>query len=360
MGLALIAFVATARAGEPARLRGSNVADLGAANPGFPADPYYAGYGVPPRYGPASTPARPLKPPPSLLSGVSFEVGTRIWYSSGSLAKDLFSDPRATNTVLNSRLTYSGLTAATFEGYGRAELPFGSFIKGYAGFSGLSTGALSDEDFPPGTVPYSDTRSDQHGGRLAYGVVDLGQTLTRYERASAGLFVGFGYLNESVSAFGCTQLDGNPFICMPAISSATLAITQNTQWQFIRLGVQGEVKLLDCLKLGGEIAWLPYEQLSGTDTHWLRLGSTPFSLSGPIPEVGGGTGVQIEALMSYQVTDRLALGLGGRYWYLQTRGSADLENMIVDFPVAAMSQTLNFTTIRYGGFAQASYRLGPL
>jgi hypothetical protein len=146
-------------------------------------------------------------------SGVSFEFGTRIWYSSGRLSKDLFSEPRAPNTVLNSRLTYSGLTAGTFEGFGRAELPYGSFIKGYAGFGGLSTGALSDEDFPPETVPYSDTRSDQHGGRLAYGVVDLGQTLARNARASGGLIVGLGYLNESVEAFGCAQLDGNPNIC---------------------------------------------------------------------------------------------------------------------------------------------------
>jgi hypothetical protein len=94
----------------------------------------------------------PSRRPPR-CSGVSFEVGTRISYSSGSLAKDLFSDPRAPNTVLNSRLTYSGLTAGTFEGFGRAELPYGSFIKGYAGFGGLSTGALSDEDFPPGRCP---------------------------------------------------------------------------------------------------------------------------------------------------------------------------------------------------------------
>ena len=172
--------------------------------------------------------------------------------------------------------------------------------------------------------------------------------------------MGFGYLNESVKAFGCAQLDGNPNICMPAIGSGILAITQNTQWQFIRLGVEGEVRLLDRLKLSGELAWLPYEQLNGTDTHWLRLGTRPFSLSGPIPEFGGGTGVQIETLLSYQLTDCFTLGLGARYWYLQTRGGSNLENMIVDFPVAPLAQQLNFTTRRYGGFAQASYRLGPM
>jgi hypothetical protein len=81
---------------------------------------------------------------------------------------------------------------------------------------------------------------------------------------------------------------------------------------------------------------------------------------GTDPELGGGTGVQIETPLSYQLTDCFTLGLGGRYWYLQTRGGSKLESMIVDFPVAPLAQQLNFTTRRYGGFAEASYRLGPM
>jgi hypothetical protein len=113
------------------------------------------------------------------------------------------------------------------------------------------------------------------------------------------------------------------------------------------------------LTLSAEAAWLPYLQVRAQDTHWLRLGTTLFALSGPINEGGGGTGVQLEGLLSYRVTDRFTLGLGARYWMLQSRGEADFEQIIVGVN-NAVSQPLNFTTVRTGAFAQGSYRFGPL
>lgn len=120
------------------------------------------------------------------------------------------------------------------------------------------------------------------------------------------------------------------------------------------------MKLFDHLKLSGEFAWLPFEQLVASDTHWLRLGTTPFSISGPIPELGSGTGFQAEALLSYQFNDSFNFGIGGRYWLLETHGTADFESVIVAFPIQPQAQPLNFITVRYGGFAQGSYKFGPL
>lgn len=48
----------------------------------------------------------------------------------------------------------------------------------------------------------------------------------------------------------------------------------------------------------------------GTDDHLLR--------SLVSPESGHGTGVQLEAMLSYAVTDQLSLGVGGRYWSMWT------------------------------------------
>jgi hypothetical protein len=279
--------------------------------------------------------------------------------SSGRLAKDLFDDPRSTPN-LNSRLTYSGLTTGSFEGFGRVNTLFGSYFKGYAGFSGLGHGSLNDEDFPPGLTPYSNTLSQQQGGKLKYGSLDFGQVAVKNERYSVSLFAGYGYLNESVNAYGCTQIGGNPFVCAPAaIDSSVLAITEDSRWRFVRVGMLGEFKVLDCLKFSAELAWLPYTQLTAQDTHWLRLGTGLFDISGPIPEAGVGSGVQLEAIMSYQVNDKITLGLGGRYWYLQTRGTTDFENVIIGFPSPG-PQPLNFSITRYGGFAQGSYKFGAL
>ena len=341
---------------DQARLRGSSTYDTGPSYPILPPEPSYP---APPP--PAAGRARPVAvaPPVAQLHNFTFEFGARFWYSTGKLAKDLYDDPRSSQN-LNSRLTYAGLTSATFEGFGRADTSFGSFLKGYAGFSGLHSGTLNDEDFPPGLTAYSNTVSQQQGGKLGYGTIDFGQTLVTRERVRAGLFVGYGYLNENVNAYGCDQVAGNPFVCVPTIGAGVLGISEESHWQFARLGLLGEFKLLDCLKLSAEVAWLPYTQLSAQDTHWLRLGTGLFDISGPIPESGGGTGVQIEAIMSYRVSDKVSVGLGGRYWYMQTHGGADFEKVIVGFPVAPAAQPLNFSTSRYGAFAQGGYKFGPI
>jgi hypothetical protein len=360
IALAMIGLLSAARAGEldQVRLRGSNAHDAVAAYPILASEPSSrVPSSYPVSYPAASRPMRPA-PPAAQLHGFTFEFGSRYWFSTGRLAKDLFDDPRS-STNLNSRLTYSGLTTGTFEGFGRANTTFGSYIKGYAGFGGLNRGALNDEDFPPALTPYSNTLSQQQGGKLAYGSIDFGQIVVKNDRVTASLFVGYGYLNESVNAFGCNQVGGNPFICAPALDPGLLAITENTSWQFARLGILTEVKVLDCLKFSAEVAWLPYEQVSAQDTHWLRLGTGLFDISGPIPEHGAAVGVQIEAILSYQVSDKVSLGLGGRYWYLQTRGSTDFENVIVGFPSPG-PQPLNFSASRYGGFAQGAYKFGPL
>ena len=51
-------------------------------------------------------------------------------------------------------------------------------------------------------------------------------------------------------------------------------------------------------------------KFKGVDDHVLR------SLLSP--EKGEGIGVQLEATLSYAVTDALSLGVGGRYWSMWT------------------------------------------
>src|SRR5436305_5285159 len=188
ISLAIICLPASAHADEPGlvRLRGSSVY----STPAYPVgtsesvyqEPAPAPYPMPVR------PARPVAPtgPAAQLQGFTFEFGTRYWYSTGKLAKDLYDDPRSSQN-LNSRLTYSSLSSGAFEGYGRADTTFGSFFRGFAGISGLDHGALNDEDFPPGLTPYSNTLSQQRGGKLTYGTIDFGQVVVKNERLRASL-----------------------------------------------------------------------------------------------------------------------------------------------------------------------------
>ena len=131
IGLSLLGINAAGAAElNSAYLRGSRAPEP-ASYQVFPSAPAYAG----PYEVPADAPV--IKPVP-VLSGYSFEIGARYWYSTGKLSKDLFDDPRSSE-LLNSRLTYDGLTAHAFEAFGRINLPSGLFIKGFAGVRGCAT-----------------------------------------------------------------------------------------------------------------------------------------------------------------------------------------------------------------------------
>lgn len=353
IGLSLLGINAAA-AGElgAAYLRGSRVPDPPAyqvfpAAPAYPAAPYDAGAPAPTKAEAAATP------------GYSFEVGARYWYSTGKLAKDLFDDPRFSDGLV-SRLTYDGLTAHSFEAFGRVNLPSGFFLKGFAGVAGLGKGSLNDEDFPFTGFPYSSTLSDQSGGRLSYAVADFGYSYVPNARTNISLFGGYGYIGEKVNAYGCSQIAGNPFVCMPAIGSNVLAITEDAHWNLARLGVAVDFKIIDRLSFNAEAAWVPYAQLDSHDTHWLRTGTTVGSFSGPIPQSASGSGFQLEALLAYQVWDCFNIGVGGRYWRLDAKsGTANLEQTIIGV-TSPVGQPINFTSERYGMFVQGSYKFGAM
>src|SRR5262249_55227143 len=151
-----------------------------------------------------------------------------------------------------------------------------------------------DEDFPPATDPfgYSATISDQQGGHIRYGSVDLGADLVRGPGYRGGIFVGYHYLNQLTNADGCMQLAANPVICQPQFTTDILGITQNNTFHSLRVGVTGDYSPIDRVKLSVDAAWLPYVKLAGSDAHWLRIGPFAGDFAGPIQEDGKGWGFQ--------------------------------------------------------------------
>ncbi len=75
----------------------------------------------------------------------------------------------------------------------------------------------------------------------------------------------------------------------------------------------------------------------------------------PIPtfQDGQGWGYQFEGLLSYQVDDSISVGVGGRYWHMESSGNAHFEMF------GGSPQPIDFKTNIYGVFLQGSYRFGP-
>jgi hypothetical protein len=276
------------------------------------------------------------------------DFGVRYWYGFGDTAKDLY-DPAGTTKL--SRLSYRDLTTNGGELYGRAG-EGGLFIKGFAGFGRTDGGSLQDEDFPPLLGGYSSTNSSQTGGKVSYATLDVGLYFAGRENSRLGALVGFNYFGQEVSGFGCEQTGGNPFVCVPSLDPALLVITQTNAWRSLRLGLSGDVRA-GRLRFGGDAAAV-YSQLSGTDSHWLRIGTNPNDFTGPIPEDGKGWGYQFEGTVDYQVARAFVIGAGVRYWHMQSRGVAHFEDHVVGG--AAAPQRVDWQATQWGYTLHAAWR----
>jgi hypothetical protein len=60
------------------------------------------------------------------------------------------------------------------------------------------------------------------------------------------------------------------------------------------------------------------------------------------PASGDGDGFQLDAILSYQVTNAFSLGAGGRWWHVSTS------------TIDSFDQLLTYDTDRYGAFVQAA------
>lgn len=288
-------------------------------------------------------------PEPPWLNGSYFDIGARYWYSTGQTDFDLYD---STGAILISRLTYDGLDAHSGEIFFHAQHASGVFVKGYGGLGIIPGGGLNDEDFPPVIAPYSSTLSTQDDGDIRYFNTDIGYafvaTNTETARFELAGFTGYHYWNESVRAFGCTQIATNPAICVPTIAQSTKVISNEVQWHSWRVGILATVEAGNGLKFTGEAAWVPYTQLDNTDNHHLR------PLINPLPSDGDGNGLQLEAVLSYDINEDVSIGAGARYWRLgRTDGHAHFEQT----PGGGVAQVVKFQSERYGGFVQVSVKL---
>ncbi len=239
------------------------------------------------------------------------EAGARYVHGWGQFHKDLGVTSLAS---LASRLTYDGTGTDGAELFARIDAPFDAMVKGVIG-AGSGGGHMNDEDWGlpsppfPAFVPYSNTLSDVDDN-IRYAIVDVGYDWWRSADYKITPFIGYSYFQQHMKALGCRQIANPNSDCVPALPVSVLGITEYDTWNALRLGAAVKLPLAPRIRLDAEAAYLPYVSFTGTDNHVLR--------SLVSPEDGHGIGVQLEAMLSYAVTDALSVGVGGRYWSMWT------------------------------------------
>ncbi len=266
------------------------------------------------------------------LDRSGLEFGGRYWYSAGRIGYNYYAD--TTTTLLVSKLTYDQLTGNAGEFYFRGDAKWGFFVKGFAGAGGISGGRLTDADFPFPGFPYSVTTSTA-SGTLSYGTVDLGYSVIRQPGFRLGGFVGYGRWNEAITASGCTQIAANPFVCPVPVPASVAVVKETDNWDLLRVGVTADVMLGEHVKLTADAAYVRASQ-KATDDHFFTFGIDPAS--------GTGQGFQIDAIVSYQFTSAFNIGIGGRWWHLDTNA------------IDAFQQLETYHADRYGVFVQGGLK----
>ena len=247
------------------------------------------------------------------------ELGVRYWYSGATSTRSHNAqrvDPSKGNPT--SVLTYRDLQAHALELHGRKNLGNGTFIKGYAGLGDIKSGSFHDEDFDAGQVKSQDTTSTVKGNYLRYATIDFGGDVWRFKNGTIGLFFGYQFWRERLDAYGVVfnvppqgRSDGD----------SVPAVTNETTWQSLRVGLTGTAQFERRTRLVVEGALVPYAQVRDEDSHWLRVNPPdPDFFLGPAPNIhidGTGYGFQLEAELRHEVQRDWEIGAGLRYWWLR-------------------------------------------
>jgi hypothetical protein len=210
---------------------------------------------------------------------------------------------------------------------------------------------MNDEDFDiPKLGAYSNAVLVPKDGRQINGAADIGYNVINDGATKFGAFIGYRSVYNHSNGFGCTQIATatDPSACAPGLFPTNLiGVTQSESWRGVAVGLNSKTRLSERVRLEVDAAYIPYANHAAVDNHWFRADINP------LVEPGHGWGTQFESILSYDVTDRFSLGIGGRYWYFTTT-SADAQ-----FPFTP-PQPLKFYTQSYAGYLQASYKFGDL
>ncbi len=303
----------------------------------------------------------PLKaPPPAVFSGWEVEGGARYMFSSGR-AQWEFAGTNAPTWFNNSKLTWNDLQTNSAELFGRVDTPWNVFLSGFIGAGATFSGGQNDEDFnaSAGAAAFTDNRYNNtfstNNGSINYAVVDLGYDVLRSADYKVGPFVGYTVFNQYIFKGGCQQVASTTGNCAvgtatPPLPSSQLIGLEDMTWQALRIGLSAEVRLADRWKLAADAAYLPYVTYNWLDDHLDR--NLQYQMSGQ------GIGVQTQAVLSYDVTDRLSVGVGGRYWAMWST-SAQRQGIVIGAAVADSTGPNRNTVDLLGAFAQVSYRFAP-
>lgn len=283
---------------------------------------------------------------------VSFSVGTRAWWTSGS-SEFSFSAPGINP---RSELRWRGVDALIPEV--NADFAWKLLVlRGAVGWGKSENGVLIDEDFnaPGHNGRFSVTRSSVESESF-YANGDVGIRAYRWisKDGRLGFFDflgGYQYWREKYEAFGLTGANFPlPFTGTTAPGS-TNVISEKFTWQSLRIGARYQIPFPMGFGFKTEAMFFPWSRFELEDIHHLRsdLRQDPSGRA----KADGGFGFQVEGAISYTFWKGLSIEGGFRYSKFE---SADGNLDIRDVSGTQRFKFEGAKTERYGPFFGLQYR----
>ena len=292
-------------------------------------------------------PTEDLSVPPD----ISFSIGTRAWWTSGS-SEWSFSLPGINP---RSELRWRGVDALIPEV--NADFAWKRLVlRAAAGWSKSENGVLIDEDFllNDHNGRFSVTRSSVES-EIFYANGDVGIRAFRWvsKDGRLGFFDflgGYQYWREEYEAFGATGVSFAPPGNAVAPGSSKVNSEKFT-WQSLRIGARYQIPFPKGFGFKAEAMFIPWSRFELEDTHHLR---SDLSQNPSLRAKGdGGFGVQAEGAISYTIGKGFSIEGGFRYSKMDS-GDGD-----IDFRFVSGTQRFKFEgakTERYGPFFGLQYR----
>jgi hypothetical protein len=163
-----------------------------------------------------------------------------------------------------------------------------------------------------------------------------------------GAFISEQTQKAQLSVYGCLTGSSGP-ICSAGSKADHIFLRQSSVTSgpvsgVGAVGLGGDLHVMNRIRVSGELVWQPYMAARANDTSW-----TTSNLSGIREAAVGGAGFKTEWVLSYDFTNALSAGLGGRY--------AVASPEVVDSRFGALAPPKGDQR-SFGAFFQLNYRFG--
>jgi hypothetical protein len=251
---------------------------------------------------------------------MTFEFGTRYWYSWGAHRMTVIGDNYASDDTTHILEAHARIYDRTSNVY----------LKGLAGYSAV---LQSNYSTPTGA-------NSSMGGRVMYAGADVGYVPLGVDDSRFGGFIGYQYWNDSPD--------------MGRVVFGNNSLPNDINYHVLRLGISGRADFGGFLDISAEVAAIPYATIWGTYGAFDAPGAlgnqtSPGNVSGNLYGAAG------EVMARVHPTENWTVGVGGRLWYLT--GQADVT-FSTDFGGGTnwITKTEQFSTLRYGLLGEITYR----